>query len=192
MSRSWRRITTVVIGAASLVASSPADARADDTGDPGRTGALVASSIGFGLGVPITAFGVFASQLSPCEHSSCVQSDAGRNEWLAAYAVHVVIVPSIPRMVVGDWAGAALFGGGRAALLGLAVLSSHSESSGSAGIAFAGVLFPIAVGIVDLATTPRRAVREEESKERSIGFAPAPVFTRGDLTGGMVTVGGAF
>ena len=188
MSNAWRRITTVVVGAALCAGiCSESVARAEDVGDSGRTGAMVASSIGFGLGVPIAALGVFASSF--CEHS-CVES---RNEWIAAYAVHVVIVPSIPRMVVGDWAGAGLFVGGRAALLGLAAISSLDRSSGgAAGIAFAGVLGPIIVGIVDLSMTPRRAGHEEEPKGAAIGFAPAPVFTRGDLTGGMMTAGGVF
>ena len=163
-------------------------AHAEEGSDAERTGALIGASIGFGLGTPITGAGFFVAANPYCERN-CSNGRAGARALLFAYGFHLVVVPSIPRMVVGDWVGASLFMASRGVLFGVANAVDPFRSAGV--VLVAGVVAPIVLGIVDLATTPQRIV-STKSRRRALGISPAPVLTRGDVTGGMLTVGGVF
>jgi hypothetical protein len=111
--------------------------------DTARRDALIVTPIAWGIGTFVTGIGYLGKEASG--------SPAGG--WLAAYDVNMAFVPSIPRWVVGDWTGAAVFTGLRAASVISASLLPWKDALGPTTLGF---LVPVALGAIDLATTPRR------------------------------------
>ena len=166
--------------------------------DPDRTAALVGSAIGFGVGAMATG-AIYLYEFSNdqkrctdgaanlCNHPSSRAS-------LVGYGTIVAVVPSLPRFVVGDTTRGLLF----SSLRGISVIAAEFAPWGGdsdtkwQGPFLLGFAAPIALGIVDLATTPHR----EEISPQVAGittFAPLPVAdVRNGAHGVVLTLGGFF
>lgn len=131
--------------------------------DPARTGALVASSVVFGLGTAITGGAFFVSVLKRSETTcdtwgtgACTTSRPEPNT-TALYAMGgiMTVTPSIPRYVVGSVGLGLLFTSLRGGSFAAGAFIDWKDKSGAVPATFAFVI-PLALGIVDLATTPHR------------------------------------
>jgi hypothetical protein len=140
--------------------------------DPGRTGALIGASLVFGIGTAATgtayAFSVAKSGETACDTWGAGGCSTRRSEpsKAALYAMGgiMTVTPSIPRYVVGDVGLGLLFtalrGGSFAAG---AFIDWKDDKSYVLPITFAFVV-PLALGIVDLATTPHRETVDGSGK----------------------------
>jgi hypothetical protein len=166
--------------------------------DPDRTAALIASSIGFGVGALATGaiylyeYDSDAKRCKNGEASLCNHPSARAG--LVSYGTIVSIVPSMPRFVVGDTVRGLLF----CSLRGISVIAAEFAPWGTdtdtkwQGPFLLGFAAPVALGIVDLATTPHR---EEVGPEvAGIRFvAPLPLAdARFGAHGMTLSLGGVF
>jgi hypothetical protein len=155
--------------------------------DPARKGAIIASSIGWGLGALVLGGGYLGTHGSEtCTYatgsgaSQCTHN--GATDWLVAYDLDMAIVPSIPRWVVGDVSGALIFTGLRGASVAAASLVQWSDDA--FGPVVLGFLVPVTLGVVDLVFTPHRESLQRDDAPRTasatgglhlLSLAPAPV-----------------
>jgi hypothetical protein len=133
--------------------------------DPGRKAALIASPIVFGVGALVAGIAYLSAQgQTECTaatdangnwHENCQKQDGKVGLW--TYNVIVAGVPSAPRWVVGDVMGALVYTGARTASVVIAsTVDWGHDNSAWLGPFMLGVLAPLTLGIVDLATTPHR------------------------------------
>ncbi len=177
--------------------------------DPDRTGALIASAVGFGVGTAVS--GIYYLVQWGRENDRCGQSrfDYRSNTYyednsacgtsrasLVTYAVIVSIVPSVPRFVVGDTTKGLIYTGLRAAAVTSAALINWGSDSDTKwqGPFLLGFAAPITLGIIDLATTPHREDLEEKTAKAGITqIAPIALTDRsGHTHGGVLSLGGIF
>jgi hypothetical protein len=181
-----QRIDTVVVAEPGSKVSVHDSAPAPYAPDPARRGALIASSLGWGLGTLVLGVGYLsAHSSSSCSYdsttynSTCTQNPA--TDWLVAYDLNMAIVPSIPRWVVGDYTGALIF----TALRGGSVVSaSLIQGNDAFGPVVLGFLVPVTLGIVDFVFTPHRESLQHDSEPHVArtdsgfsltSFGPAPI-----------------
>jgi hypothetical protein len=138
--------------------------------DPARTGALIASSLVFGLGTA-TAGGVYLASVVKPERTTCDAWGTGgcsttttEPNKAALYAMGgiMTVTPSIPRYVVGDVGLGLLFTALRGGSFAAGAFVDWKDKTYAVPTMFAFVV-PLTLGIVDLATTPRR----ERAQERA-------------------------
>jgi hypothetical protein len=173
--------------------------------DPDRTGALIASSVVWGVGTFVSGIAYLVQYAS----DECTSTYDSSGSWtgdschhksttgaLVTYGAIVSITPSIPRFVVGDTSKALIYTGLRAAsVLVASVVDWGKNDATSWEMPFLlGFAAPIALGIVDLATTPHREDLEEKAAQARgiIGFGAAPVADRRGTHGAMVSLEGRF
>lgn len=173
--------------------------------DPERTGALIASSVVWGVGTMVAGV-TYLVQKATDDCSSVYDSsgyytgtnctDRSATGALITYGAIVSITPSIPRFVVGDTSKALIYTGLRgASVLIASVVDWGDNDATSWQMPFIlGFAAPIALGIVDLATTPHREDLDEKAAQaRGVtSIAPVPVADRRGTHGAMLSVGGVF
>ncbi len=171
--------------------------------DTDRTAALIGSSIGFGVGAAVAGL-TYLSQHAQADNcgSGVVTCDhaAGRGA-LVAYSTIVTFVPSFPRFVVGDTPTGFLYSGLRGASMLAAIFVPWGDDGSTKwqGPFLLGFCAPIALGIIDLATTPWREDVEGTTQAKArpatptVGFGIAPT---GDAkhpnSGALFSFGGSF
>jgi hypothetical protein len=174
--------------------------------DPERTGALIVSSIGFGLGAFISGITYLVEYSKSCSNfydsgtgttvgTQCSNDTSKRNS-LIAYGAIVSVTPSIPRFVVGDTTGGLVYSIARAASVTTAAFV-HWGSDGDTnwqGPFLLGFAAPITLGIIDLATTPHREDLEPEKDTGGIkGLGPVAVTDpHGNVHGAILSLDGTF
>ena len=157
--------------------------------DPGRKGALIASSLVFGLGT-LAAGSTYLMNVADEGIGDCslLESCGNRDAAAALYTMGAVmaITPSIPRFVVGDVGMGLLWTGlrGGSFLLGTAI--NWGPDGAFMPITFA-FLAPLTLGIIDLATTPHREnlrpkVKVETATLKLDGLGPTAMVDRGGNT----------
>jgi hypothetical protein len=146
--------------------------------DPARTGALIASSLVFGLGT-LAAGSAYVASVSESENDLCAFDGAGgckRDEpnkaALYAMGAFLTVPPSVPRFVVGEVGTALLLSGLRGGSFALGAFVDWDDDSEMVPVTLAFVV-PLTLGIVDLATTPRR-YKAEDTKRHSDSAALSP------------------
>jgi hypothetical protein len=175
--------------------------------DGERTGALIASSIVFGVGGAVaglayviqyenddgkcTAYSSGVDTLTP-SRASCNHASARTS--LVTYGAIVGVTPSIPRWTVGDIKGGLIFAGLRVASVAAAALVPWGDGDGKwTGAFLFGFAAPVALGIVDLATAPHREELDEDGKAARItSVAPVALADRNGAHGAMIALGGRF
>ncbi|GAC1394552.1 MAG: hypothetical protein NVSMB47_03680 [Polyangiales bacterium] len=185
------------IAASGFLPPRPIVAAPRHADDSDRSAALVASAIVFGVGAGISSF-VYAVRYSD-DDDACGGGDLGRcghphaTPWLFGYGLLVSATPSVPRAVVGDTGRTLLFTGLRATAVLAAVLIHWGDDHSTRwqGPFVLGFAAPVALGIVDLVTTPDREELAPQTAARSPSFRLAPIVV-GDGHAGWVGVGGAF
>jgi hypothetical protein len=130
--------------------------------DPGRTAALIASSLVFGIGT-LSAGGAYLA--SADLGRDCSTGDATglatrcsrgpSAPALYAMGAFMTVTPSVPRYVVGDLGPGLLFTGLRGGSFALGAGVDWDDDSHVLPVMLAFVV-PTALGVVDLATTPHR------------------------------------
>ena len=168
--------------------------------DPGRTGALIASSLVFGLGTA-GAGGAYVASITTEDGFACSSSYGCSREpstpALMAMGGFMTIAPSVPRYVVGDVGMGLLFTGLRAGSFAAGTAIDWKDESHVLPVTFAFVL-PVTLGIIDLATTPHREEldRDFDTDERAQaavhldGLGPtATVDARGALAPALGALG---
>lgn len=169
--------------------------RSDDDGprfarDPMRTAALIAAPIVWGIGGTVFGLAHLADQSQSCSttmaSSGSSQTTCTRNSGVASlvlYDATMTFVPSIPRWVAGDTTGALGYTAARAASVLVGTLVDYGNGPDAWLGPFAlGFMVPVALGIVDLATTPHREdlqpprkAHDAKSGPQLLGIAPSPV-----------------
>ena len=134
--------------------------------DNGRTAALLASSIVWGIGGSVSGLAyVIEHNTQSCSYNSNSSYGGGsqgctRNQGTASLVMYdsiMTFVPSIPRWVVGDTSGALLYTAVRGASVLIGTLPDYAGAQDAWIGPFAlGFLVPFTLGMVDLATTPQR------------------------------------
>jgi hypothetical protein len=114
---------------------------------------------------------------------------------LLGYGATMALVPSIPRLALGDgrgwiWSSAIA---GSIAIGKITDMATASDSTIGWGGAIFGYLIPTALGIVDLATTPHREdLRARSAGARITSIAPVVLSDRSGAHGGALSLAGAF
>jgi hypothetical protein len=125
--------------------------------DPARSGALIASSLIFGVGTLAAGTAYLASAID--DDDCLLPEGCGRSEpsQAALYAMGALLTvpPSIPRYVVGEIGQGVLFTALRGGSFALGAMVDWEDDSYTMPVMLAFVI-PLSLGIVDLATTPRR------------------------------------
>lgn len=173
--------------------------------DGDRTWALIGSSLG--LGVLGGGFGLlYLGELVRDEKTGCSPNGAPPDVSLCghphaqgplvAYGAIVGIVPSLPRFVVGDTMLGLIFTGARAASIATAALVpwGHDDDTRWQGPFLLGFAAPVALAIVDLATTPyREEVEATTAKARIPALAPVALSdAHHGMHGALLTIAGVF
>lgn len=148
--------------------------------DPARSGALIASSLVFGLGT-MAAGAAYVASVSESENEYCALSDPGycdsRGEpnkaALYAMGAFLTVPPSVPRFVVGHVGTALLFTALRGGSFAAGAFVDWDDDSEVVPVTLAFVA-PLTLGIVDLATTPRRFKAPEPKHSDSASASLAP------------------
>ena len=140
--------------------------------DPARTGALIASSLVFGLGTMAAGTAYLASTTdNGCAlPEGCPKSKPSKPA-LYALGGFLTAPPSVPRYVVGEVGVGLLLTALRGTAFALGTLVDWQDESYTVPVMLAFVT-PATLGIVDLATTPRRDPAElnrEHSDSASAG-----------------------
>ncbi|MRG91278.1 hypothetical protein [Polyangium spumosum] len=138
--------------------------------DPGRKGALIASSIIFGLGTATTgaAYIISLGASAACDASEACNVEPSKSALYAMGAI-LTITPSVPRLVVGDWGKGLLFTALRGGSFAAGTMIDWDDKSHLVPVTFA-FLAPLTLGIVDLATTPHREQLEAKKQRAAGGF----------------------
>jgi hypothetical protein len=155
--------------------------------DPARKAALIASSLVFGIGT-VAAGTAYLVSLDPGGLSPEHRSPS--KPALVAMGAFLTIPPSVPRYVVGDVGMGLLFTALRGSSFAAGALINWDDDSYVLPVTLSFVV-PLTLGIVDLATTPRRKLKaapvDEEPTEsasfRLHGIAPTVAM---DHTGTMI------
>lgn len=132
--------------------------------DPARTGALIGASLVFGLGTLASGIAYIGSVTS--DERDCRPDGSGyvycpsrprEPSKPALYTMGGIMTfaPSVPRYVVGDVGMGLLFTGLRGGSFAAGAFIDWDDESYVLPVTFAFVV-PLALGVVDLATTPRR------------------------------------
>lgn len=167
--------------------------------DGGRKAALIAAPIVYGVGMAYSGM----SYLINSGHSR-TRSDA--TAALVGYTTISTIVPSIPRLVVGDTTRGLVYSAARGASIGVAIgVDWGKKDDDLMGPFLFGFAAPLALAIVDMATTPHREDLVDSSSDtpsepkasrdgaRITGISPVALRDQeGKTRGGAVTLGGAF
>lgn len=157
--------------------------------DPARKGALIASSLVFGLGT-LAAGTTYVINLAEHGHGDCSLLEAcNRGESassLLAMGAIMTVAPSIPRFVVGDIGMGLLWTGLRGGSFALGTAINWGSDGAMMPITFAFIA-PLTLGIIDLATTPHREnmrpKRQIEATSFQLdGLGPTAMVDRGGNT----------
>jgi hypothetical protein len=146
--------------------------------DGGRKAAIITAPIVYGIG----AFVSGVSYLS--NHDRCGGSNHGEHcsdasASLVAYGSISAVVPSIPRFVVGDTVRGIVYSAARGGSIATAALIDWGKSDDAwMGPFLLGFGAPVALAIVDMATTPHREDLEDnpgaDAEREHAQAAPAP------------------
>jgi hypothetical protein len=142
--------------------------------DPARTGALIASSLVFGLGTAVagTAYVVSVADRSTTTCDSWgtggCQTRSSEPNKPALYAMGgiMTVTPSIPRYVVGDVGLGLLFTALRGGSFAAGAFVDWKDKTSATPVMLAFVV-PLAIGVVDLATTPHRDKELERAQAKA-------------------------
>jgi hypothetical protein len=154
--------------------------------DPERTAFVVGSSIAFGLG---TAGSLVGWSLAGCEGLVKTCDRSSEQMWLMSYGAHLVVAPSVPRFALGHAGSGLLFTGARAAMFGAAVWAGPHGTAGKWAAVSLGFVGPAVLGVIDLATTPKREVAD---RPQITGVAPVPVSDGAGAHGALLSLGGVW
>lgn len=153
---------------------------------------MIIAPIAFGLGSMVTGIG-YLTERKTCHteytvdanyaYTSSVRQCNDATGWMLAYAGVNAVIPGLARFTVGDTSRALLYAAARGASITAASVIDWGSSAG--GEMVAGVLgfaAPVALAVVDMATTPHRedlgdkppAPAPEEGAERTPRTAVAP------------------
>lgn len=157
--------------------------------DPARKGALIASSLVFGLGTVATGttyvLNIARDGIGDC---SLLESCGNRDAAASLYAMGAImtVTPSIPRFVVGDVGMGLLWTGLRGGSWALGTAINWGPEGAFMPVTFA-FLAPLTLGIIDLATTPHREdlrpkVKVETASFQLDGLGPTAMVDRGGNT----------
>jgi hypothetical protein len=158
--------------------------------DPARKGALIASSLVFGLGT-LAAGSTYLINIA--EHGvgdcSLLEACGSRSSLppLLAMGAILTVTPSIPRFVVGDVGMGLLWTGLRAGSFALGTAINWGSDGAIMPVTFAFIA-PLTLGIIDLATTPHREnmrpkIRpQQEATLKLDGLGPTAMVDRGGNT----------
>lgn len=182
--------------------------------DSDRKAALIASSIGFGVGGAVSGIMYlvqYAEDDSNCGNHYVTYSDGtshyepvtsgcghtGSRTSLLTYGAIMTIVPSLPRFVVGDTTKGLIYSGLRGLSVATAALVDWGDNGDTRwqGPFLLGFVAPVTLGIIDLATTPHREDLAEKvtAKPGVNSFSPVAVTDRSGKThGALLSVGGLF
>lgn len=190
--------------------------------DSGRKAAIITAPIVYGLGSVIAGVSYLSHNASCSDNYGSrygANSDhcAAASRALWAYGAITATVPSLPRWVVGDTGRALAFSAARGGSVAAAALIDWGSATDSwVGPFFFGFGAPVALAVVDMATTPHREDLEDRPSDkpadapageephhpreqakaiapRITAIAPAPVGDREHRAqGGSVTLSGTF
>ncbi len=187
-------------GACSPAASAPiVEPLADDRDakepprDSGRKAMIITAPIVYGLAASVAGIS-YLEQNEHCHASSGSTPCVNARNWLIAYTTISAIVPSTPRMVVGDWTGALAYSAARGGSIITAAAVHWGKDNWQAPFAL-GFAIPVALACVDLATTPHRAKSAEAPRDSARITSVAPVAVSdasGKPSGAAVSMGGSF
>lgn len=154
--------------------------------DPARKGALIASSLVFGLGT-LAAGSTYLLNIADRGIGDCslLESCGNRDAAPALYALGAImtVTPSIPRFVVGDVGMGLLWTGLRGGSFALGTAINWGSDGAFMPATFAFIA-PLTLGIIDLATTPHREnlrpkhVKVETSSFHLDGLGPSAMVDR--------------
>lgn len=135
--------------------------------DPARKGALIASSLIFGLGT-VAAGTAYVASLGKeqCDWNGHCRSGEPSKAALYTMGGVLTFTPSIPRFVVGSIWGSLLYTGLRGGSFALGVAVDWDDDTYMLPVTLA-LVAPLTLGIVDLATTPHREQVDGKRKSRS-------------------------
>jgi len=158
--------------------------------DPGRKGALIASSLVFGLGT-LAAGSTYLLNIAERGNGNCplLEGCENRDALPSLYALGAImtVTPSIPRFVVGDVGMGLLWTGLRGGSFALGTAIDWGPDGAFMPITFAFIA-PLTLGIIDLATTPHREnlghnkVKVETASFHLDGLGPTTMVDRGGNT----------
>jgi hypothetical protein len=161
--------------------AAPAPPRERYAPDSSRRAAIIASPIVYGLATVVTGVQALAAD-----------RDSERSTALVAYGLVQAVVPSIPRLVVGDVGTAMVYGLVRGGSVAVASLVDWGKGDGAwQGPFYLGFLLPVTLAVVDMALTPHK----EDLAPRKPGIASIsanPVIDRHGPQGAQLSVGGIF
>lgn len=159
--------------------------------DPARKGALIASSLVFGLGTLATGT-TYVIHVAKRGVGDCalLEGCGDRDALPALYAMGAIMTftPSVPRFVVGDWGMGLLWTGLRGGSFALGSAINWGSDGGEIMPVTFAFLAPLTLGIIDLATTPHREnLRPKKAKVETVsfqldGFGPTTMVDRGGNT----------
>lgn len=136
--------------------------------DPARSGALIASSLVFGLGTAAAGAAFVASAAEDrCDLDGCHGRDPSRSA-LVVLGAAITVPPSIPRLVVGDVGIAALYTSLRVGSFVAGTVVDWKDDSYVLPVTLAFVA-PLTLGIIDLATTPHREQLADSGSKQGSG-----------------------
>jgi hypothetical protein len=200
---------STVSSVASAHAEPPAR-RARFAPDDERSGALIASSVVFGVGGALTGVTYLIKRSE--DDSRCGQplyADTGAQTGvdtatcghpsarasLVLYGAVVGLTPSLPRFVVGDSVRGLVFTALRVAAITTAAWVPWGKTDASwSGPFLLGFAAPVALGIYDLATAPHREQLDEvaNGRPRIADVSAAPMVDARGTHGAMIAIGGIF
>jgi hypothetical protein len=138
--------------------------------DPVRTGTLVASSVVFSVGSVVagTIFLVGWAKDEGCDNRGTSACNDFALPALYSMGAIMTFTPSIPRFVMGDYVKGLLFTALRGGSFATGAFVDWEDSQ---FVPFAfGFVVPMTLGIVDLATTPRREDMRRRDRQAMPGM----------------------
>jgi hypothetical protein len=162
--------------AAAPVAPPAYYARPQYAPDGGRKAALITAPIVYGLGAMVAGVS-YLSNKADCEWNTSYDSASGSYSHrhncsdattsLVAYGVISAAVPSIPRLVVGDTGRGIAYAAARGGSITAAALIDWGNSDDAwLGPFLLGFAAPVALAVVDMATTPHREDLEDKPEDK--------------------------
>lgn len=166
--------TTVVPGAGPCPSAPPPaygnwprEPRPRYAPDGGRKAAIITAPIVYGLGAFVAGVSYLGNK-ADCSWSDRGSSCRDGTTSLIAYTGITAVVPSIPRFVVGDVGRGLLYTGLRGASVTTAALVDWGDSHDSwMGPFLLGFAAPVALAVVDMATTPHREDLEDHPDDHN-------------------------